>query len=92
MARILIVDDDASLLDVLTMAFTDAGYAVSTARDGARGMEIASREELDAIVSDINMPRIDGFSLCRKLRAASNQVPILLLTSRDNEIDEALGL
>ncbi|HWL87685.1 MAG TPA: response regulator transcription factor, partial [Polyangiaceae bacterium] len=91
-SRILLVDDDEALLDVLTMAFADAGHAVTTARDGVEGLAAAGREAPDAIVSDVNMPRLDGFSLCRKLRAQGDAVPILLLTSRDNEIDEALGL
>ncbi len=92
MARILLVDDDASLLDVLTMAFTDAGHEAITAADGVKAMAIAGKERPDAIVSDINMPGLDGFTLCRKLRTAGDPVPIVLLTSRDNEIDEALGL
>jgi DNA-binding response OmpR family regulator len=92
MARILLVDDDSSLLEVLSLAFADAGHTVSTAPDGVRAFESAERDEPHAIVSDVNMPGLDGFSLCRKLRAAGNPVPIVLLTSRDNEIDEALGL
>jgi DNA-binding response OmpR family regulator len=92
MPRILLVDDDASLLDVLGLAFADAGYTVSTAPDGARALGAALRDEPDAIVSDVNMPGLDGFSLCRKLREKGKSVPIVLLTSRDNEIDEALGL
>src|SRR6185369_12223437 len=74
------------------MAFADAGHEVLTAPDGVKGISIAGRERPDAIVSDINMPGVDGFTLCRKLREAGNPVPIVLLTSRDNEIDEALGL
>jgi DNA-binding response OmpR family regulator len=92
MAKILLVDDDSSLLDVLTMAFADAGHTVVTARDGAVALEQAAREHPDAIVSDVNMQALDGFALCRRLRAAGNPVPIILLTSRDSEIDEALGL
>jgi DNA-binding response OmpR family regulator len=91
-ARILLVDDDTSLLEVLTMAFTDAGHEVLTAADGVKGLAIAGRERPDAIVSDINMAGVDGFTLCRKLRSAGDPVPVVLLTSRDNEIDEALGL
>ncbi|WP_394821874.1 response regulator transcription factor [Pendulispora albinea] len=92
MSRILLVDDDEALLEVLTMAFADAGHAVTTAIDGVDGLGAAARDRPDAIVSDVNMPRLDGFALCRKLRAQGDPVPILLLTSRDNEIDEALGL
>ena len=92
MPRVLIIDDDASLLDVLAMAFEDAGHSVITATDGANGLEKIEREKPDAIVSDVNMPRVDGFALCRKLRQEGVQTPLVLLTSRDSEIDEALGL
>ncbi len=97
MARILLIDDDTSLLDGLALAFEDAGYDVLTAPDGGRGWALATDREgtdeaPDLIVSDVNMPGMDGFSLCRKLREAGQSVPIVLLTARDNEIDEALGL
>jgi DNA-binding response OmpR family regulator len=91
-ARILLIDDDASLLDVLALAFEDAGHEVTRAKDGLSGQEKIASTRPDAVISDVNMPGIDGFSLCKKLRADGNQVPLILLTSRDNEIDEALGL
>jgi DNA-binding response OmpR family regulator len=65
---------------------------VLTAPDGARALAMLERDAADLVVSDINMPGVDGFALCRKLRAAGNRVPVLLLTSRDTDIDEALGL
>jgi DNA-binding response OmpR family regulator len=93
MPRILIVDDDVALLEVLTLAFSDAGHAVETAPDGGAALDrLRGGAVPDAIVSDINMPGVDGFALCRKLREQGNPVPIILLTSRDTEIDEALGL
>ncbi|MEZ4321492.1 MAG: response regulator transcription factor [Myxococcota bacterium] len=92
MASILLIDDDTSLLDGLALAFEDEGYDVLTAPDGARGWAKATDREPDLIVSDVNMPGMDGFTLCRKLRDAGQTVPIVLLTARDNEIDEALGL
>jgi DNA-binding response OmpR family regulator len=92
MARILLVDDDATLLDALAVAFADEGYAVTTAPDGARALAAIEHGRPDAIVTDVNMPHIDGFALCRKLRSAGNAVPLVLLTSRDSEIDETLGL
>ena len=92
MARILLIDDDASLLDALSLTFEDAGYDVLTAPDGQRGLELVKKEALDAIISDVNMPGLDGFSLCKKLRESGNRIPLVLLTSRDDEIDEALGL
>jgi DNA-binding response OmpR family regulator len=92
MASILLVDDDAALLDVLALAFTDAGHDVRTATDGLIAWRAVLERMPDAIVSDVNMPGLDGFALCKKLREARHFVPLVLLTSRDNEIDEALGL
>jgi DNA-binding response OmpR family regulator len=92
MARVLLIDDDASLLDVLSLSFEDAGHEVSCARDGVDGLAFIESERPDLVVSDVNMPGIDGFSLCRRLREAGNLVPLILLTSRDHEVDEALGL
>lgn len=91
-SRILLIDDDASLLDVLALSFEDAGYEVATAPDGAAALAKHRGEPAALLVSDVNMPHLDGFSLCRALREAGDEVPIILLTSRDNEIDEALGL
>lgn len=92
MPRILLIDDDPALLDVLAMAFEDAGHEVVTARDGVRGHARVAEDAPDVVISDVNMPGLDGFTLCRRLRDAGNLVPFLLLTSRDGEIDEALGL
>ena len=92
MDRIAIVDDDASLLEVLSLAVQAAGFEVVTAADGAAGLELARRDDVDALIADVNMPGLDGFSLCRTLRQEGRALPIVLLTSRDGEIDEALGL
>jgi DNA-binding response OmpR family regulator len=92
MSRILLIDDDASLLDVLALAFEEAGHEVKTATDGRAGLSAARAAEIDLVVSDVNMPLLDGFQLCRALRAERRHVPIILLTSRDSEIDETLGL
>lgn len=89
--RVLLVDDDASLLDVLSLALQDAGYDVATARDGQMGWSLLRAHGHDLVVSDVNMPVLDGFSLCRRIRESGSAVPIVLLTSRDDEVDEALG-
>jgi DNA-binding response OmpR family regulator len=91
MARLLLIDDDPSLRDVLALALQDAGHEVIEADNGLRGFALATERRPDLVVSDVNMPGLDGFSLCRRLREAGDDVPILLLTSRDGEIDEALG-
>lgn len=92
MAKVLLIDDDPSLLDVLAMAFEDAGHDVRTALDGEAGLRELDGESADLVVTDVNMPRLDGFSLCRELRARGDHVPLILLTSRGDEIDETLGL
>jgi DNA-binding response OmpR family regulator len=92
MARLLLIDDDPSLLEVLTLAFEDAGHTVTTALDGAAGLRAVLGGDIELVISDVNMPLVDGFSLCRKLRQSGNHVPLILLTTRDSDIDEALGL
>ena len=92
MPRVLLVDDDAALLDVLSLAFEDAGHEVDRARDGRQALEAIRARRPEVVVSDVNMPHVDGFALCRRLREAGDAVPLVLLTSRDSEIDEALGL
>lgn len=91
-AHILLIDDDDALLDVLALAFEDEGFRVACARDGHEGLERVRRARPDVAISDVNMPRLDGFSLCRRLREGGDRLPLILLTSRDSEIDEALGL
>lgn len=90
--KLLLIDDDDALLDMLAMAFEDEGYDVHCEADGQSGYEKLASVSPDVVISDINMPRMDGFTLCRKLREEGNEVPLILLTSRDSEIDEALGL
>jgi DNA-binding response OmpR family regulator len=91
-SRILLVDDDPSLLDALALSFEDEGYDVDTAPAGDVALVKIANERPDIVISDVNMPGLDGFSLCRRLREKDDSLPIILLTSRDNEIDEALGL
>ncbi|MCB9687744.1 MAG: response regulator transcription factor [Alphaproteobacteria bacterium] len=92
MARILLVDDDPNLLDVLSMTLEDAGHDVITAKDGVAGLRKVEQGAPELLVSDVNMPGIDGFTLCRRLREKGHTLPIVLLTARDTEIDQALGL
>ena len=92
MARILVVDDDRQLLDVLSLGLAEAGHIVRTAQDGLEALDFVEKSAPEVLVADVNMPRLDGFALCKRLREAGVAMPIILLTSRDNEIDEALGL
>jgi len=92
MPRLLLIDDDPALLDAVTLLFEQAGHEVRQERDGEAGLQAVAAWKPDVVVSDVNMPRLDGFGLCRRLRERGDRVPVLLLTSREGEIDEALGL
>lgn len=89
--KILIVDDDPRLRDLLRIALERAGFATLTAAEGTSALIHARREAPDLIVLDIGLPELDGFEVCRRLRATSD-VPILFLTARDDEIDRIVGL
>ena len=89
--KILIVDDDPRLRELVRIALERARFATLTAADGRSALIHAAREAPDLIVLDIGLPEMDGFEVCRRIRAAS-EVPILFLTARDDEIDRILGL
>jgi two-component system, OmpR family, response regulator len=89
--KILIADDDPRLRELVSLAVERAGFTAITASDGQRALTHAAREAPDLIVLDVGMPELDGFEVCRRIRATS-QVPILFLTAQDDEIDRILGL
>lgn len=89
--KILVVDDDPRLRELLTIALERAGYAVVTAPDGQRALTHAAREAPDLIVLDIGLPELDGLEVCRRLRARS-EAPIIFLTAHDDEVDRIVGL
>ena len=89
--KILVVDDDAHIRQVLTFALGKAGMETSEAGDGEAALAEIEARRPDLVVLDINMPRMDGLEVCRRLRSAGD-LPILFLSSRDDEIDRVLGL
>ncbi|MCU0507418.1 MAG: response regulator transcription factor [Anaerolineae bacterium] len=89
--KILLVDDEPTLLDTLALNLRASGYEVVTARDGAAALEVARAEQPDLIVLDLMMPEIDGLTVCRSLRQVS-ETPILILTARTGELDKIIGL
>lgn len=91
MPKILVVDDDPHLRDIVRFALAKEGFAVLEAEDGAQALALFAAEAPDLIVLDITMPELDGTEVCRRLRRDS-QVPIVFLSSRDDEIDRVLGL
>ena len=92
MTSVLVVEDDDAIRGNVARLLGLEGYEVSVAVNGSEGLERARALRPDLVVSDVNMPGLDGFSLCKKLRESGNRIPLVLLTSRDDEIDEALGL
>jgi two-component system OmpR family response regulator len=89
--RILTVDDDPHIREVINVALRKAGMAVVEARDGKEALARFASDAPDLIVLDIGMPELDGLEVCRQVRKSSD-VPILFLTARDDEIDRVLGL
>jgi two-component system OmpR family response regulator len=89
--KILIVDDDPHIRQVLSFALAKAGMETSEAGDGEAALSAVSARKPDLVVLDINMPRMDGLEVCRRLRAAGD-LPILFLSSRDDEVDRVVGL
>jgi len=89
--KILIVEDDKSLLDVLKYNLAKENYSVLTAIDGVQALEMARDEKPDLVILDIMLPKLDGFEVCRILRKETT-VPILMLTAKVEEIDKVVGL
>jgi two-component system, OmpR family, response regulator MprA len=90
--RILVVDDDRSVRDALRRALTLGGYEVDAAEDGRQALQRLTAGSPDAVVLDVGMPGIDGLEVCRRLRAAGDRVPVLMLTARDAVPDRVKGL
>ena len=91
MAKVLIVEDEATLRETLRYNFERAGYQVSTAADGQQALDVTAAEQPDAVILDVMLPKLDGLDVCRALRRQST-VPILMLTARDEEVDKIVGL
>lgn len=89
--RVAIVDDEQAITKSLSVALRREGYDVQLYRDGAEAWERFRHELPDLIVLDIMMPRMDGLQLCRKIRDNGGEVPIIFLSSRDEEVDKLLG-
>ena len=90
-ARVLIVDDEHNIVDILKVNLEREGYTTLTAYDGEQAIEIGLAQKPDLILLDCMLPKVDGFDVCRKLRQSST-APILMLTAKSEEIDKVLGL
>ena len=90
--RILVADDDPSVRESLRRSLSFNGYDVTEAEDGAAALLAIAKDPPDALILDINMPVLDGLEACRRLRASGNDLPVLMLTARDDMRDRVLGL
>jgi two-component system, OmpR family, response regulator MprA len=91
-ARVLVVDDEPALREALQSSLEYEGYRVGLASDGLGALEVLEREPYELVLLDVMMPRLDGLTACRRLRAAGNHVPVLMLTARDAVGDRVSGL
>ena len=90
-STILLVDDEEAVQKLLTYPLERDGYRVIQARDGEEALDRFRSDQVDLVVLDVMLPKLDGLEVCRRLRAASS-VPIIMLTARDDELDKVVGL
>jgi DNA-binding response OmpR family regulator len=88
---VVVVEDDPSIADLLDLYLREAGYRVLLAPDGERGLELVTRDDPAIVILDVGLPGVDGFEVCRRLRAGGDR-PVLFLTARDSEVDRIVGL
>ncbi|MCH1627289.1 response regulator transcription factor [Ferdinandcohnia quinoae] len=90
--KVLVVDDEQSIVTLLQYNLQQAGYEVITAMDGEQGLYTALQEQPNLIILDLMLPKLDGIEVCKQLRQRKMAVPILMLTAKDDEFDKVLGL
>src|SRR3989344_8702772 len=90
--RILVVEDERRLANIIKKGLSEEGFAVDAAYDGEEGQYLAESEEYDLIILDIMLPKVDGLTVCKELRAKNIKIPILMLTARTTVEDKAAGL
>lgn len=90
--KVLIVDDERSIVDILKYNLEKNNFTVISAFDGAEGLQLARESDPDLVLLDVMLPEMDGFEVCRTLRAEGNNVPIIMITAREEETDKVFGL
>ena len=89
---ILVVDDEQSIIDILVYNLKKEGYETLEANDGVTAVEMALEKKPDLILLDIMLPRMDGLTACKKIKSATPNVPVLILSAKDEELDKIVGL
>ena len=90
--RVLIVEDEKNIVDILSFNLGRDGYETLEAYDGASGLKLAMEQDPDLILLDLMLPKMNGFDVCRSLRQAGRSTPVIMLTAREEETDKVLGL
>jgi two-component system response regulator VicR len=90
--KVLIVDDERSIVDILKYNLEKNNFMVISAYDGAEGLRLARESDPDLVLLDVMLPEMDGFEVCRTLRTEGNNVPIIMITAREEETDKVFGL
>lgn len=90
--HVLIIEDDKDLVELIQIHLTDLGYQLDKIYDGESGLEKALAGKYDLIILDIMLPKLEGFEVCKRIREKNKTVPILMLTSKSEELDKILGL
>ena len=90
--RILIVEDEKNIVDILSFNLSREGYETLEAYDGEAGLQLALEQDPDLILLDLMLPRMNGFDVCRSIRGAGRSTPVIMLTAREEENDKVLGL
>lgn len=92
MKKILIVDDEVDIANSIQYVLNQEGFSTVMAHDGLRAMDVYEKDRPDLLILDLMMPGIDGYEVCRRVRAGDKKTPILMLTARTSEIDTVVGL
>jgi DNA-binding response OmpR family regulator len=92
MKKVLVIEDDKSIADLLEIHLKDLKCEVTTTMDGSDGLKIATTDQFDLIVLDLMLPKVDGLEICKEVRRKDIYTPILMLTSKSEEMDKVIGL
>ena len=92
MPTILVVDDEHNIVELARLYLTNESYRVIEAGDGEAALELAHTQQPDLMVLDIMLPNLDGWEVCKRLRKEGNELPIIMLTARDDDVDKIVGL